>query len=117
MDAGLEANHRQALSLGVADEVIEHKTAEAAAAKRGAHPHPLDLGVLPADEHDAAASGRHPVVARDEEGDLLAQQLLDAEPVTALARIETREVRLEFLDERGGVRSVRALLMNDGSQR
>jgi hypothetical protein len=98
------------------DEVIQHPTTEPASSKDRAHVHALDLRVLSPNEQDAAASGRVPIVSRDEEPHAVAQQLLDAETVAALAGIERRQMRVEVVDERGGVRRVRTLLGYDDGQ-
>src|SRR5262245_58497667 len=116
MDSRLETNHCEAVLASMLDQVVQHQLADPPSSEGRSHVHALDLRVLRPDEQHAAAAGRTSVVARYEEVNAVAQQLLDAEAVTALDGIETREVSVELPDERHRVRGVRSLLGNDDGQ-
>ena len=110
----LQARCHNSVSRRVGGQVIEHQLAVTQAAKLRTHPHALDLPVLGAEEFDPAAAGRSTVIADDEERHSVGDQLLHAETMTALARIERRQMRVELRNQRGGVRTRGMLRGDDG---
>ena len=105
MNASLEPEQVDAMSARMRGQVVEHQLAVPLAAKLRSHPHALDLAVLAAEQLDAAAAGGRAAFANDEERDRVGNQLLNAEPMPALARIERRQMCVELRDQRRGVRA------------
>src|SRR5262245_54857918 len=103
MNAGLQPEYVDVMSACMRGQVVEHQLAVTFATKLRPHPHALDLAVLCAEQLDAAAPGGRAAVADDEERNRVGNQFLDAEPMTAFARIERREMCVELCDQRGRV--------------
>src|SRR5438132_7237338 len=91
----------------VVGQMNEHLLAEPAAAKGRTDIHALELAVLRAADLDAAATRRHPSLPDDEESDLFAEQLADAIPVAALARIQGHKIGFQLFYERRSVDTIR----------
>src|SRR5262249_3185908 len=109
MDASLQAQYPDPVAPGVLGQMLEQRLGEAQTSKRRAHVHPPDLPHLRAEQLDAATAGGRAIIANDEERDRVGNQFLHAETMTALARIERRQMRVELCNQRGGVRTRRML--------
>jgi hypothetical protein len=114
VDAGFEAEARDASLAGVGFEMLEQQLAQALAAVRGADVHAFEFGVVGADELEAATAGGQVVLADDEEGDAFAEETFDAEAVAAFDGVELAEVIFELCDELCGGWGVGAFLGDDG---
>ena len=88
----------------------EHRLPEAPPPKSGTDVHALQLAVVRAVDLDAATARRRSILPHDEEGDTFAKQLVDAITVAAFARVQRREMTLEFVDQRRSVGTIRAFL-------
>src|SRR5215467_5273859 len=103
VDARFEAQQRDAVATRMPCQVIDQPFAVCATTELRPHVHALDLAVFLPDEHDAAAPGGPAVDAQDEKRHTLGDQLVHAEAVAALGRVERLEVRLQLVEECGGV--------------
>src|SRR5690349_10944140 len=100
MNAGLEAEDPDALAFRIVRQVVEHQLPETPAAKLRSHPHSLDFAILGLKQLDATTAGRRTPIANHEKGNRVGNQFLDAKAVTALARIERRQMRVELRNQR-----------------
>src|SRR4029450_13685609 len=103
VDARLESEQRDAVAASVRSEVIDELLAVFTTAKFGPHVHAFELAVFFPDEHDAATPGRAAVDAQNEERYTLGHQLVHAEPMAALGRVEWFEVGLQVSRAHGCV--------------
>src|SRR5215469_10187237 len=103
VDARFEAQQRDAVATRMPCQVIDQPFAVCATTELRAYVHALDLAVFLPDKHDAAAPGCPAVDTQDEEGHTLGDELVHAEAVAALGRVERLEMRLQLVDERGGI--------------
>src|SRR5262245_57287047 len=87
--------------------MVQHQLGETFAARLGTHVHPLDLSILGAHQFDAATANGYAVIADEEEGHALGNQLLHAVAMTAFTRIERLKIRLQLGNQSCGVGSVR----------
>src|SRR5262245_61451421 len=99
---------------GIGRKMIEHAPAQAQPPKRWAHIHALDFPIGRANELDPTVSSCHALMADDEKGHRLFEQLLNTIPVMVFDRIEGDEVRIELSDQRPGVCRVRGCGYNNG---
>jgi hypothetical protein len=76
--------------------VVEQQLSETRATKLGSHIHPLDLSIFSAKQLDATTASGSAAIANDKEGHGVGNQLLHAEAVTTLARIERLQLRLKL---------------------
>src|SRR6185436_879330 len=109
MDAGLETQERDAMRSGVFREVIDQQLTILAPPKCRPDVHALQLSVLPAEQLDPTASRWRSIDPQHEERHAFFDQSIDAEPVTALRRIERLQVGLQLVDQTYGVGSVGSL--------
>ena len=107
VDAGLEADHGDAVVGRVGGQALDEQLSEALAAERRPHVHALQLRVLALDELDTPAAGWDVADVHDEERDLLAKQLVDAVAVLALDGVEAPEQAVELRDQLARDRAVR----------
>src|SRR4026207_929101 len=108
MNTGLEPKQSDSVASAIALPMGQHASGDAQTAKRRAHIHSLDRSIFGPVQLDPATASRYACLADKKERHAFGNQLLDAVPMTTLARIEWFKKRFEFRDQGFGVGSVRA---------
>ena len=102
------------MTLRVVGQVVEYQLTDAQASKPRSHPPSFNLTILGAKQFDATTADGSTTIADDEKGHRVGNQSLDAETMTAFARIERGKVRVELGNQGCRVRASRMLRCDDG---